>query len=435
MLADALTSLLAIFALLTARYLGWQWMDPLMGIVGAVLFARTLSNLSRQPLGVEANRLLVFGLDASQSCYSGERMVLDFRAELVRHMQRLSFSYADKVGTADLLYRIQYDAPAIQWIALDVVIPLVSAVVTVSSMLYVAALIDLELALAALMVIPPLLTVLVMMRRRIRRRSRMVKQLESSALSVVQEGLGAIRVVKAFAQEHRESERFVDSSLRGVDGRLRLVSAEGGYGVLIAVITAVGTGAVLFIGARHVQAGVLTLGNLLLILGYLTQLYQPLRTMSHKAVRLQSHLASAERAFAVLDEVTRGGSGPLSQQRIGMHIVENDQVHASAVARHVGLHVALNRTIGEQRSRLPLDRDVDQRKHAHLLRLTVFEYLEVLLRQVGDESSLRVADASVDLHVVDLGAERDGWLLGFGRRRLRRGALSRQARAADRNCQ
>lgn len=258
--------------------------------------------------------------------YSGERMVLDFRAELMRHMQRLSFSYSDKIGTADLLYRIQYDAPAIQWVALDVVIPFVSASVTVASMLYVAALIDLELAVAALMVVPALLVVLVLMRRRMRRRSRRVKQLESSALSVVQEGLGAIRVVKAFAQEHRESERFVNSSLLGVDGRLRLVAAEGGYGVLIAVITAAGTGAVLFIGASHVQAGVLTLGNLLLILGYLTQLYQPLRSMSQRAVRLQSHLASAERAFAVLDEAPdvteRADARPL--QRANGEVVFDD---------------------------------------------------------------------------------------------------------------
>ncbi|HEX6299733.1 MAG TPA: translation initiation factor IF-2 N-terminal domain-containing protein [Acidimicrobiia bacterium] len=235
--------------------------------------------------------------------YAGERMVLDFRAELVRHMQRLSFSYSDKVGTADLLYRIQYDAPAIQWLPMDVVIPSLTAMVTVASMMYVAARIDLELAVVALLVIPPLVAVLVLMRRRMRRRSHSVKQLESSALFALQEGLGAIRVVKAFAQEHRERERFVSSSLLGVDRRLRLVAAEGGYGVLVAVITAAGTGAILFIGARHVQAGVLTLGNLLLILGYLTQLYGPLRAMSHRAVRLQAHLASAERAFAVLDEI------------------------------------------------------------------------------------------------------------------------------------
>ena len=269
--------------------------------------------------------------------YAGERMVLDFRAELLSHMQRLSFSYSDRMGTADLLYRIQYDTPAIQHVALDVVIPLISATVTIVAMLIVAARIDMELAVTALLVCPALFGVLVLMRRRMRLRSRGVKQLESSALSIVQEGLGAIRVVKAFAQEHRERERFVDNSLQGVQGRLRLVAAEGGYGLLVAAITAGGTGAVLFLGVRHVQAGVLTLGSLLLILGYLTELYQPLRTISYKAVRLQSHLASAERAFAVLDEVPdvteqpdarplRRASGAFVFDRVGFEYEKAQQV-------------------------------------------------------------------------------------------------------------
>src|SRR4030095_7604871 len=66
--------------------------------------------------------------------------------------------------------------------------------------------------------------------------------------------------------------------------------------------TAVGTSAILLIGVRHVQSGLLTLGELLLVLGYLAQLYGPLKTISKKIARMQSYLASAERAFALLDE-------------------------------------------------------------------------------------------------------------------------------------
>jgi ATP-binding cassette subfamily B protein len=76
---------------------------------------------------------------------------------------------------------------------------------------------------------------------------------------------------------------------------------EGGFGLLVGLITALGTASVLYLGVRHVQLGLLTLGSLLLIMGYLAQLYTPLKTMSRKAASLQ-HLAGAERAFAVLDE-------------------------------------------------------------------------------------------------------------------------------------
>src|SRR5207247_842435 len=74
--------------------------------------------------------------------------------------------------------------------------------------------------------------------------------------------------------------------------------------------------AVLLIGVRSVRTGALTLGELLLVIGYLTQLYSPLKTMSKKMALMQSHLAGAERAFALLDEspdvTERPNARPLS---------------------------------------------------------------------------------------------------------------------------
>ncbi|MCI0628362.1 MAG: ABC transporter ATP-binding protein/permease [Acidobacteria bacterium] len=233
---------------------------------------------------------------------TGEKLVLDFRTQLFHHVQRLSLSYSDSKGTADSTYRIQNDAPAIQSIAIDGVIPFIAAGFTLAGMIYVIARIDRQLALVALAVSPILFLVTRVYRRRLRKRSREVKKLESSALSVVHEVLAAIRVVKAFGQEDREKARFVQHSSAGVQARLRLAFVEGGFGILVGLTTAIGTAAVLFIGVRHVQSSVITLGELLLVMGYLSQLYQPLKTISRKAASLQSHLASAERAFSLLDE-------------------------------------------------------------------------------------------------------------------------------------
>src|SRR5207237_9305482 len=107
---------------------------------------------------------------------------------------------------------------------------------------------------------------------------------------------------KAFGQEEREEERFIRRSTEGVKVRLRLASLEGSFNVLVGLATAAGMAAVLLIGVRHVGAGVLTLGELLMVMAYMNQLYEPLRTISRKAATLQLHLASAERAFALLDE-------------------------------------------------------------------------------------------------------------------------------------
>lgn len=234
--------------------------------------------------------------------YTGEKLVLRFRGKLFQHIQRLSLAYHDRIGTADSTYRIQYDAMSLQYVAVQSVISLITAVSTVGAMLYVTYRIDPALALVALAVSPPILIVAKVFRPRMREVSREVKKLESSALSVVQEVLTGLRVVKAFGQEDREHERFSGRFGEGMHARIRLVLVQGAYSLLIAATIGAGGGAVLFVGVRNVQQGTITLGDLLLVMGYLTQLYAPLKTMARKAGSLQNYLASAERAFGILDE-------------------------------------------------------------------------------------------------------------------------------------
>jgi len=81
-----------------------------------------------------------------------------------------------------------------------------------------------------------------------------------------------------------------------------LSRSEGSFGMLVALLMGLGGAAVLFVGARRVQAGALTVGDLVLVMAYLQQLYEPLQTISKKAGSLQSSLASADRVFSLLDE-------------------------------------------------------------------------------------------------------------------------------------
>ncbi len=262
--------------------------DLLVLVAGLIMVIAALGQL--QELGTSVLRT-----------YTGERLVMGFRARLFRHVQRLSLAYHDARGTYDSTYRVHYDATALQNIITDGLIPSFVSSATVAGMIYVTARIDWQLALIALAVTPVLFVLTRLYRTRLKKQWREVRELESSALSVVQEVLGALRVVKAFGQEDREEQRFVHRARESVWARQRVVLAEGGLGVLVALATAVGTAAVLFIGVRDVQSGALTLGELLLVMGYLTQLYEPLKTLSKKVATLQSHLASAQRAFSLLD--------------------------------------------------------------------------------------------------------------------------------------
>lgn len=233
--------------------------------------------------------------------FAGEKLVLAFRTRLFQHAQRLSFSYHDSKGTIDSIYRIQYDAPSIQWILIDGFIPFITLIFTLAGMIYVTVRINWQLALIALSVSPIIFLATEIYRPRLRKQWTEVKNLESSALSVVQEVLAALRVVKAFGQEERERDRFVRHFSNSVRSHIRVIFAESGFNLLIGLATAVGTAAVLFIGVRQVQTSTLTLGELLIVMSYLAQLYGPLGSIGQRVAVLQGSLASAERAFALLD--------------------------------------------------------------------------------------------------------------------------------------
>jgi ATP-binding cassette subfamily B protein len=235
--------------------------------------------------------------------YTGEKLVLRFRCRLFGYLQRLSLSYHDTKGTADSLYRLQHDAPAVQYVTIQGFVPFVTAWITLLVLVWATARFDVALAMVALAVSPALFFLAEFYRRRIRSRWTTVKELESATMSVAQEVLGSVRVVKAFGQEDREQERFLQEATRSMSAQVGVVFAEMRFGLLMALTIALGTAAVLFIGVRHVQAGVLTLGELLMVMAYLVQLYKPLETISKKITEMQASLASAARAFSLLDEL------------------------------------------------------------------------------------------------------------------------------------
>ena len=251
--------------------------------------------------------------------YAGEKLVLAFRAKLFRHSQRLSLSYHDTVGTSDSTYRIQYDAPTIQWVTIDAFIPLLSSLLTLVAMIAVMARINGQLALVALTIAPILYGISQVYARRLKLRWREAKDLESATLSIVQEVLSSVRVVKAFAQEDREEQRYVTHARRNLREQIRLSLVSGSFGLVVAVCLAVGTAAVLFLGARQVQAGRMTLGDLILVMSYLAMLYTPLQTVSKSAASLQASLVSAERVFQLLDQapevLERPNARPISRAR------------------------------------------------------------------------------------------------------------------------
>jgi ATP-binding cassette, subfamily B, bacterial len=232
----------------------------------------------------------------------GNRMTLDVRDRLFRQMQRLSIAYHDAKGSADSTYRTLQDAPALRQFGVDSMIPLFTSALTLGAMIVVTLYLDWELALIALLVSPFTFLLTLTFRPRLRRAWRKVKVSESAAMAVAQETLGASRVVKAFGQEDQKSDQLVSRYHESLSAALKVYVYGAVYNLLVGIVTALGLAAVLYIGIRHVQSNLLSLGSLLVVNYYVTQLYSPLKNVGQKMLDMQMGLAGVERCHAVLDE-------------------------------------------------------------------------------------------------------------------------------------
>jgi ATP-binding cassette subfamily B protein len=130
------------------------------------------------------------------------------------------------------------------------------------------------------------------------------KDLSDAAMSVVNEVFSLLRVVKAFTQEKPESDRFAEQGAKSLSAQVHVSFLQSTFNLMTGVVTATGTGIVLYVGVTAIQAGAMTVGDLLVVMAYLVLLYSPLEVIGGQLAGMQDSLASAERAFEYLDEQT-----------------------------------------------------------------------------------------------------------------------------------
>jgi ATP-binding cassette subfamily B protein len=269
-----------------------QWLSPSVLLLFVVALLIVIALLT-QVQGLCAGLLRAF---------TGGKLVLQFRNQLFRHAQRLSFTYHDMKGISDTLYRVQYDTAAIERVIIDGLIPMSTAIVTLISMIYVIAKINTQLAVVALIVAPIIVALNNFYRKPLKTRWREQKRMDHAAMSVVGEVFSALRVVKAFNREEHEQNRYADRADESLTAKLRVTVLQGSFEIFASLLTTIGTALVLYLGISAIQSGVMTIGDLLIVMTYIGLLYAPLKLIGRRIASMQSALVSAERAFALMDE-------------------------------------------------------------------------------------------------------------------------------------
>ncbi len=231
----------------------------------------------------------------------GQWVMHDLRHQLYSHIQRLSLGFHDRKQTGDLISRLTSDIDAIQnFIASGLLGALMNSL-TLVGMIAVMFCINRQFTLIALSVAPVLFLVVFHFTRRIKKATRDVRKKEGEMVSVIQEVLSSMRVVKAFGREDYEQRRMAEESRESLEIALRVRGLKVRLSPLVDMITAVGTCLVLWFGGRMALAGSLSVGSLVLFIWYLGRMYKPMRELAKMTDAYSKAAIGYERIREVLE--------------------------------------------------------------------------------------------------------------------------------------
>ena len=230
----------------------------------------------------------------------GQWVTHDLRRVLYSHIQRLSLAYHDHKQTGDLISRVTSDIDAIQSFITTGLLSTLINVITLVGMVTVMFYINWRFTLIALSVAPVLFMIVYTYTRRIKKASRAVRKKEGEIVSVIEEVLGSIRVVKAFAREDYELRRLEEESLEGVEISLRARGLKAKLTPIVQIVVAVGTCLVLWFGTRMVLSTTLSAGSLIVFILYLGKMYKPMQELSKMTDAYSKAAVGYERIQEVL---------------------------------------------------------------------------------------------------------------------------------------
>lgn len=233
----------------------------------------------------------------------GHNMVNELRGRLYDHVQRLSLSFHSRRQVGDLLYRLTSDAYAIQTLTMSGMFPIVGSLVLLAGMFVVMVRLDPVLTFLALVVCPILLMLVLVspLRRWLVTSAAQMHQQKSGVLALLQWTLPAVRVIQAFTREDDEYRRFREVSEKSLSADLRFYLVQNLYSGAVGLVIAVGTAVVVWVGARHVLAGTLTIGELIVFVAYLTALYGAIDSLSQTYGSIEAARVGVQRVFEILD--------------------------------------------------------------------------------------------------------------------------------------
>ena len=299
--------------------------------------------------------ILRLGLSAARRLVAGRVSLgveLDLRNILYGHLQRLELGFFDRQQTGQLMSRATVDLQAVRFFLGYGLIFIAQSLLSIVLAGVAMFLIRPELAALALASVPFVVLIAFRYGKRSRPALQEAQQRIGELTADAEESVSGVRVVKAFAQEERQLDRFRHSVQRVFDQQILAIRIQALYGPVISFLPNLGLAAILLVGGREVINGSLTVGQFTAFYAYLLMLISPMRTLGYMLSAAQRATASGARIFQILDrepEITSppqapelpAGPGRVSLSGVGLTFEGSPR----AALHDVELKIAAGRTL------------------------------------------------------------------------------------------
>jgi ATP-binding cassette subfamily B protein len=234
----------------------------------------------------------------------------DLRQRLYGHLQKLELGFFEGQQTGQLMSRVTVDLQAVRFFLGYGLIFVIQSALTIILSAVAMSILQPKLALLALVPVPIVVFVARAYGKRSRPALQEVQQRLGDLTAEAEESISGIRVVKAFAAEERQMERFAHATTRVFEQSMVATRLQALFNPMIAFLPNLGLVAILLIGGRDVINGSLNLGEFVAFYAYLLMLIGPMRTLGVMLGLAQRATASGARIFELLDREPKLVSAP-----------------------------------------------------------------------------------------------------------------------------
>jgi len=344
-----------------------------LSLLGTVLFAATEpampalmkplldeTFIARDPAAMLRLPLLLIGLFLARGVFSftgdtamqwvATRVVMDLRAAMFDRLLTLPVGYFDHHTSGNLIARHTFNVERVMDAATGVVVTLVRDTLIIAGLLAWAFYINWQLSLIMLAVTPPTAWVVRLVSRRLRNLNRSLQDTMGELTRVVQETVHGNREIKIYGGAEFEKIRFRKFNERIRHGQLQLAAFTGANVPIVQLLTVIALALVIYYAALRSQAGAITVGEFVSLIGALALLSPPIKRLTKINAQLQSGLAAAESVFALIDEAAEqdDGQAPLATAagHIAFHHVAYTHAGSQAeVLRDISLEIRAGETV------------------------------------------------------------------------------------------